>query len=96
MLFMRANPSWFMRSTLKRSDHIEAAYFETKISDAKQGPLKVICMGWPDMMKGALYPVQSQNRDRLVDLVQQALQDGTPFDDNGVFKHRSDVIRKYL
>lgn len=38
----------------------------------------------------------ARDRGVLAGLIKQALKDGTPFDDKGVFQHRSDVIRKYL
>lgn len=38
----------------------------------------------------------AQNRDRLTDLIERAVQDGAPFDDESVFRHRSEVIRMYL
>lgn len=36
------------------------------------------------------------DRDRLADLIGRAVQDGAPFDDVTVFRHRSDLIKKYL
>ncbi|MFT4961430.1 MAG: colanic acid/amylovoran biosynthesis glycosyltransferase [Paracoccaceae bacterium] len=36
------------------------------------------------------------NRRRLADLIGKAVQDGAPFDDVSVFRHRSTLIKKYL
>ncbi len=38
----------------------------------------------------------ANDRDNLTDLIARARQDGAPFDDVSVFKHRSDLIKRYL
>lgn len=37
-----------------------------------------------------------RDRTRLADLIERAAQDGAPFDDVSVFRHRSELIRAYL
>jgi len=36
------------------------------------------------------------DRDRLADLIARAARDGSPFSDEAVFRHRSDLIKTYL
>lgn len=36
------------------------------------------------------------DRDRLAGLIRRAARDGAPFDDVSVFRHRSEVLRRYL
>ena len=38
----------------------------------------------------------ARNRSALAETIGRAFKDGTPYDDKGVFKHRSDIIRQYL
>lgn len=38
----------------------------------------------------------AQDRDKLTHLINSARQDGAPFDDVSVFKHRSDLIKRHL
>ena len=38
----------------------------------------------------------ASNRDRLTNLIDNARKDGAPFDDESVFQHRSELIKRYL
>ena len=44
----------------------------------------------------ALLAGLARDRQRLADLIGRAAQDGHPFNDVAVFRHRSEVIRAHL
>lgn len=71
----------------------EAAFAKDLISTHEGG--RLVTLGDVAALSEAVTNL-ALDRSLLAELIGQALKDGAPFDDEGVFAHRSEVIREYL
>ncbi|MDX8353107.1 glycosyltransferase [Cognatiyoonia sp. IB215182] len=71
----------------------EGSYAADLIGKNQGGHL--VPIGDTDALGDVLFKL-AQDRSNLANLIQNARKDGVPFDDESVFAHRSDLIKRYL